>query len=176
MTDSECYKTALEFAKAKHKGQKRIGGDDYITHPIAVSEIVKNQGFDENYQIAALFHDLLEDTDATEEEILKYANQEILEAVNLLTKKKGYDMSEYISAIKHNPIAFAVKAADRLHNLQCAIITDEEFKRKYILETAHWYLDFSPEIRKAVKRLAESLKTPMAELSFLYEPIESWKQ
>ena len=85
-------------------------------------------------------------------------------------------MSEYISAIKRNPIAFAVKAADRLHNLECAIITDEEFKRKYILETVDWYLDFSPEIRKAVKRLAASLKTPMAELSFLYEPIESWKQ
>ena len=167
---------ALEFAKAKHKGQKRIGGDDYITHPITVSEIVKNQGFDENYQITALFHDLLEDTDTTEEEILKYGNQEILESVKLLTKKKGYDMAEYIAAIKQNPIAFAVKAADRLHNLNCAMVTDEEFKRKYILETVDWYLDFSPEIRKAVKRLAQSLKTQMAELSFLYEPIESWKQ
>ena len=176
MDGSEMLQSALEFAKAKHKGQKRIGGDDYITHPIAVSEIVKSQGFGENYQIAALFHDLLADTDASEEEMLKYGNQEILEAVKLLTKKKGYDMAEYINAIKQNPIAFAVKAADRLHNLQCAIITDEEFKRKYIIETAHWYLDFSPEIRKAVKRLAESLKTPMAELSFLYEPIESWKQ
>ena len=174
MTDS--LRHALEFAKEKHKGQKRIGGDDYITHPIAVSEIVKNQGFDEIYQIAALFHDLLEDTDATEEEILKYGNSKILEAVNLLTKKKGYDMAEYINAIKQNPIAFAVKAADRLHNLQCAVITDEEFKRKYILETVDWYLDFSPEIRKTVKRLAESLETPMEELSFLYEPIESWKQ
>ena len=173
---TESYKLALEFAKAKHKGQKRIGGDDYITHPIAVSEIVKNQGFDENYQITALFHDLLEDTDATEEEILRYGNREILEAVKLLTKKKGYDMSEYIEAIKQNPIAFEVKAADRLHNLQCAIITDEEFKRKYILETVDWYMDFSLDIRKAVKRLAESLETPMAELSFLYEPIESWKQ
>ena len=176
MTDSESLQLALEFAKAKHKGQKRIGGDDYITHPIAVSEIVKNQGFDENYQITAFFHDLLEDTDATEEEILKYGNQKILEAVILLTKKKGYDMAEYVSSIKQNPIAFAVKAADRLHNLQCAIVTDEEFKRKYILETVDWYLDFSIDIRKAVKRLAESLKTPMAELSFLYEPIESWKQ
>ena len=173
---TESYRLALEFAKAKHKGQKRIGGDDYITHPIAVSQIVKNQGFDEIYQITALFHDLLEDTDATEEEILKYGNQKILEAVILLTKKKGYDMAEYVGSIKQNPIAFAVKAADRLHNLQCAVITDEEFKRKYILETAHWYLDFSPEIRKTVKRLAESLETPMAELSFLYEPIESWKQ
>ena len=176
MDDSESLQLALEFAKAKHKGQKRIGGDDYITHPIAVCEIVKSQGLDKNYQITALFHDLLEDTDSTEEEILKYGSPEILDAVKLLTKKKGYDMSEYISAIKCNPIAFAVKAADRLHNLQCAIITSEEFKRKYILETVDWYLDFSPEIRVSVKRLAESLKTPMAELSFLYEPIESWKQ
>ena len=176
MTDSESLQCALRFAKEKHQGQKRIGGDDYITHPIAVSEIVKSQGFDEAYQITALFHDLLEDTNATEEEILKYGNHEILEAVTLLTKKKGYEMAEYISAIKRNPIAYAVKAADRLHNLQCAIITDEEFKRKYILETVDWYLDFSPEIRKAVKRLAESLQTPMVELSFLYEPIESWKQ
>ena len=176
MNDSESFQLALEFAKEKHKGQKRIGGDDYITHPIAVSEIVKSQGFDENYQIAALFHDLLEDTDTTEEEILKFGNQEILEAVNLLTKKKGYDMAEYISAIENNPIAYAVKAADRLHNLKCAIITEEEFKRKYILETVDWYMDFSPEIRMAVKRLAESLKTPMAEFSFFYEPIESWKQ
>ena len=168
MDDS--LRLALEFAKAKHKGQKRIGGDDYITHPIAVCEIVKNQGFDENHQIAALFHDLLEDTDATQEEILKFGSPEILEAVNLLTKKKGYDMSEYISEIKRNQIAFAVKAADRLHNLQCAIVTDEEFKRKYILETVDWYLDFSPEIRKAVKRLAQSLENPMAELDLTTNP------
>ena len=174
MTDS--LRLALEFAKAKHKGQKRIGGADYITHPIAVSEIVNGQGFDENYQITALFHDLLEDTDTTEEEILKYGNQKILEAVKLLTKKKGYDMAEYVSAIKQNPIAFAVKAADRLHNLQCAIVTDEEFKRKYILETLDWYMDFSIDIRKAVKRLAASLESPMAELPFIYEPKKSWKQ
>ena len=176
MDDSGMLQRALAFAKAKHNGQKRIGGDDYITHPIAVCEIVKRQGLGESYQITALFHDLLEDTDATEAEILKYGSPEILEAVKRLTKKKGYKMEEYICAIKQNPIAFAVKAADRLHNLQCAVITDEEFKRKYILETVDWYLDFSPEIRKAVKRLAESLETPMAELSFLYEPIESWKQ
>ena len=176
MTAREKLELALEYATQKHKGQKRIGGDDYITHPIAVCDIVKSEGRDENYQIAALFHDLLEDTDATDEEILKYGNAEILEAVKLLTKEKGYDMAEYIGAIKNNPIAFAVKAADRLHNLQCAIITDEDFKRKYILETVDWYMDFSADIRKAVKELAQSLNTPMAELSFLYEPVETWKQ
>ncbi len=176
MDDCGKVQLALEFAKKKHMGQIRIGGEDYITHPMAVCKIVKDQGFDENYQIAALFHDLLEDTDATDEDILKFGNEEVLDAVKLLTKEKGYVMSEYIAAIKENPIAFAVKAADRLHNLQCAIITDEEFKRKYILETVDWYMDFSSEIKVAVKRLAECLKTPMAELSFLYEPIESWKQ
>ena len=175
MDEGEKMQLALDFAKAKHEGQKRIGGDDYITHPIAVAEFVKEKGYNESYQIAALFHDLLEDTDATEDEIIKYGSPEILEAVKLLTKEKGYDMSEYIRSIKKNPIAFAIKAADRLHNLLCATVANDEFKRKYILETVDWYMDFSPEIRIALKRLAETLSRPMAEASFLYEPIETWK-
>ena len=166
MNNSKSLELALWFAKAKHEGQKRIGGEDYITHPVAVCEIVRSQGFDESYQITALFHDLLEDTDATEEEILKYGGPQVLESVKLLTKKNGYDMSKYISGIKQNPMAFAVKAADRLHNLQCAIVAKEEFKRKYIIETLDWYMDFSFEIQKAVKRLAESLDAPMTELIY----------
>ena len=168
-------KRAIEFATQKHKGQKRIGGNDYISHPIAVWEMVKKQGYDEDYQITALFHDLLEDTDATENEILEYGSRNVLNAVKLLTKEKGYDMSTYINGIKNNPIAFVVKSADRLHNLNSALATSVEFKRKYILETVDWYLDFSKEIKIAVKTLAESLDTPFLELSFLYSPIESWK-
>ena len=175
MTDEERYDNALRFAAEKHKGQFRIGGDEYITHPMAVAEIVKRQGYGIDVQIAALFHDLLEDTDAKESEILFYGNAEILKAVKLLTKQKGYDMAEYVAGIRQNEMAFAVKAADRLHNLRCALVTDTEFKRKYIFETVDWYLNFSPEIPKAVKKLAESLDTPLAELPFLYEPIETWK-
>ena len=174
MTDEERYDNALRFAAEKHKGQFRIGGDEYITHPMAVAEIVREKGKNIDCQIAALFHDLLEDTDATESEIFKFGNEEILKAVKLLTKQKGYDMAEYVAGIRQNEMAFAVKAADRLHNLRCALVTDTEFKRKYIFETVDWYLDFSPEIPKAVKKLAESLDTPLAELPFLYEPIETW--
>ena len=175
MTDEERYDNALRFAAEKHKGQFRIGGDEYITHPMAVAEIVKRQGYGIDVQITALFHDLLEDTNAKESEILFYGNAEILKAVKLLTKQKGYDMAEYVAGIRQNETAFAVKAADRLHNLRCALVTDTEFKRKYIFETVDWYLDFSPEIPKAVKALAQSLDTPLAELPFLYEPIETWK-
>ena len=159
MQYSDRVQRALRFADEKHHGQKRIGGDDYITHPVAVCEIVKDSGYGEDYQITALFHDLLEDTDATEEEILQLGSEEILTAVKLLTKQKGYDMAEYIGAIKANKLAFAVKAADRLHNLQCALVTDVAFKRKYISETNEWYLDFSPEIKNAVAKLEESIDT-----------------
>lgn len=159
MVDSERVRLALEFATDKHKGQKRIGGDDYITHPVAVYEMVKKQGYGEDYQITALFHDLLEDTDATESEILGYGNQNVLTAVKLLTKGKGYDMKSYIENIKNNPIAFAVKTADRLHNLQSAVVADEKFRKRYVSETLEWYLDFSIDIKEAVKKLAESLTT-----------------
>lgn len=175
MTEEKRYERALLFAKEKHKGQFRIGGDEYITHPVAVAEIVRQQGYGIDVQITALFHDLLEDTDAKESEIITYGNEEILKAVNALTKQKGYNMAEYIAGIRQNETAFVVKAADRLHNLRCALVANTEFKRKYIFETVDWYLDFSPEIPKAVKALAESLDTPLAELSFLYEPIETWK-
>ncbi len=175
MTDSELLERALTFAAKKHKGQLRIGGDEYITHPIALCEIIKQKGFGLDYQIAALFHDLLEDTDATENEILEYGNEEILKAVKLLTKKKPYSMADYMGAVRSNEMACAIKEADRLHNLRCALVADDKFKRKYILETVDWYLGLSLDIRIAVKELAESLETPLAEHSFLYEPINTWK-
>ncbi len=175
MTDEERYDNALRFAAEKHKGQFRIGGAEYITHPMAVAEIVRQNGYGIDVQIAALFHDLLEDTDATENEILALSSENVLEAVKLLTKQKGYVMESYISAIRKNEMAFSVKGADRLHNLRCAFACDEDFKRRYILETVDWYLDFSPEIPKAVKKLAQSLDKPIADLPFLYEPVETWK-
>ena len=108
MSDSKKVLHALDFASQKHQGQKRIGGKDYITHPVAVWEMVKEQGLGEDYQLTALFHDLLEDTNATENEVLSFSNQKVLDAVKLLTKENGYDMKSYIDGIKSNDIAFAV--------------------------------------------------------------------
>lgn len=169
------YDEALAFATKKHDGQFRKGGEPYIVHPITVCEYVKEWGYGIDFQLAALFHDLLEDTDATDEEILAHSNEKVLHSVKLLTKEKGYDMAEYMAAIKNDPIAKVVKTADRLHNLRSAFVTDEEFKRKYVLETVDWFLDMGDEIKIAVKELAQSMEKPITELSFLYTPIDDWK-
>ena len=166
------FEKALAFATKKHAGQFRVGGAPYITHPIAVAETLKNKQLPLEYQIAGLFHDLLEDTDATEEEILELGGKEVLDAVKLLTKTPGYKMDEYISKIKENPIAKEVKIADRLHNLSCAHLCNEKFKRRYILESIDYYMDLSSEVGTAIKKLSSELKTPLYMDSLVYDPIK----
>ena len=129
----EIYQKALEYAKKKHEGQFRIGGAPFIVHPIAVAEILRQDGKQVEYRVAAVFHDLLEDTDASEQEIV------------------------YIAGIKTNSMAYAVKGADRLHNLQSAFCANEKFRKKYIRETLDWYMKFRPEIPEVVAELIESL-------------------
>lgn len=175
MKDLLRYEKALAFATKKHDGQFRIGGLPYITHPVAVAKIVEEKGGDDDAIITALFHDLLEDTDAAEEEILALGNEKILHSVKLLTKPKNYVMKDYVDGIRKDKTAFLVKGADRLHNLRCAVCADAEFKRRYIYETIDWYLDFMPEIPSAVKDLAKTLDVPLKDLPFLYEPIDAWK-
>ena len=159
---AKALKRALKLATRKHKGQFRVGGLPYVTHPVAVAEIVAEWGYGLPYQLAALFHDLLEDTNATEAEIRALGGKVVLDAVKRLTKQEGYVMADYVAAIRESDIARVVKAADRLHNLRCATVTSEAFKQRYVKETLDWYMDFAPEILPAVKSLAESMETPVA--------------
>lgn len=154
----------IEFMKQKHEGQKRKQGTPYYTHPLAVSNMLKENGFNEEYQIAGLFHDLLEDTDCTENEILELSNNNVLEAVKLLTKTKGYIMSEYVEKISQNSIAKMVKLADRIHNLSEAKSASKEFQIKYIKETEEWYINlakntiFEEELNQKLYFIKENVK------------------
>ena len=107
----------IEYIKEKHKGQTRKQGTPYYMHPLEVSNILHKKGFSIEYQIAGLFHDLLEDTNATYEELVEISNKEIANSVKLVTKEKDYVMSEYIDRIMKNDMARMVKLADRVHNL-----------------------------------------------------------
>lgn len=137
------FEISLEFIKQKHAGQKRKQGTPYYTHPLAVANLLKEKGFPIEYQIAGLFHDLLEDTDATLQEIIELSNEKVAEAVRLVTKTDGYIMSEYIENIKENEMAKMVKLADRIHNLSESPNASREFQDKYIKETKEWFIDLA---------------------------------
>lgn len=154
-------KKCIEYMKEKHGDQKRKQGTPYYTHPMAVSRMLEDKGFGEDYFVAGLFHDLLEDTDSTYEEIVSYSNQEVALAVKLVTKEKGYDMKDYIERIKNNDIARMVKIADRIHNLSEAIYGSLAFKQKYIKETEAYFIDLAKDtvFEKELNDVLESIKS-----------------
>lgn len=155
----------IDFIKERHGSQTRKQGTPYYLHPVAVSACLAKKGFTRDYLIAGLFHDLLEDTNTTYDEILNITTPEIAEAVRLVTKEEGYNMPEYIERIKNNDIARMVKLADRWHNLIEAFVASPKFQKKYIKETEEWYLDlakgtiFEEDINKALEELKNHYNT-----------------
>ncbi|MEG0075359.1 MAG: HD domain-containing protein [Eubacterium sp.] len=135
-------KIAVNFATQKHRGQKRWGGEPFISHPIAVADYLYKRGYGEETLLAALFHDLLEDTDTTENEILERSNALVLKTVILLTKPLKYDMKIYLEAINHVEMAKTVKCADRIHNLRTTRKGSRAFQKKYYDESVVWYKPF----------------------------------
>ena len=140
MENSVLFSGAVCFAADKHKTQVRRDGSPYILHPIKVAEIVRQAGYDIKYQIAALLHDTLEDTDATEEEI-RFFGDDVYEAVSLLTRPDDICEEEYINKILDNRIATVVKAADKMHNMyEAGLCEDKQWAIGYIKKSQKYYL------------------------------------
>lgn len=154
---NDLFDKCLQFATKKHLGQFRVGGAPYITHPVAVCQMLKDKGYPLNYQITALFHDLLEDTDCTEQEILALGGAEVLCAVKLLTKTKGADYGEYMQGVLSNEMAKTVKTYDRIHNLRSAVVADNGFKIRYVEQTKKYYTDFIPEVIEEANKLQKTV-------------------
>ena len=139
---------AIVFAAEKHAGQVRKDGTAYIYHPIHVAGMLKDSGYGEDYQIAAVLHDVLEDADATEEDVSHYG-EAVLKTVKLVTRPDGMDEEEYVSRILTNPMAAAVKNADKIHNLHEAVLfgsdkremseKELQFARRYVEKSARYY-------------------------------------
>ena len=113
MLYTELTKKAMAFAYKAHEGQVDKGGVPYIFHPFHVAE----QMHTEAEVCVALLHDVIEDTDYTEEDIRKLGfDAEIVDAVVAITKLPGEDYMDYIRRLKQNALARAVKEADIVHN------------------------------------------------------------
>ena len=112
-----------------HEGQVDKSGLPYILHPIHLAEQMQ----DETTTIAALLHDVVEDTEYTLEDLRKMGfSDTVVEAVTLLTYVEGTPYMEYVADIKENSVARAVKLADLQHNSDMTrldTITERDRKR-----------------------------------------------
>ena len=152
---------AVAYAAKKHATQTRNEGTSYIYHPLAVAMMIKNMGFGLKYQIAAVLHDTLEDTDATEEELRSLFGNEVTDTVVLLTRHHGEDEEKYVDRILQNHIAAVVKNADKINNLyESAFIgipgenrstEARKFAIKYLNKTKKFYYNrFSQALNDSI--------------------------
>lgn len=137
------------FAEMAHINQKRKAGDPYITHPLAVASIVCDElKLGVNPIIAALLHDVVEDTNHTIEEIKAGFGSDIAFLVDVLTKKKRdkYETSKQVdnfqqmlNSIHYDIRALLIKLADRLHNMRTLKSMKPEKQIKIAGETDYFY-------------------------------------
>ncbi|VKU01942.1 metal dependent phosphohydrolase, HD region [Streptococcus pneumoniae] len=124
---------ALAIAKKAHAGQVDKAGVDYIQHPLYVASQVNT----EQEKAVALLHDVIEDSDITAADLFASGlSNEVVTAVQILTKKKGQSYQEYLGKVKSNNLARVVKLADLKHNsdlsrLKSVTNTDYERVKKY---------------------------------------------
>ena len=128
-TDMTMVDRAVEYAREKHKDQKRKDGSPYIIHPLAVAEIVAEMGLDLDAVLGAILHDCIEDTDASHDEIAKLFGKttaELVEGVTKLTRAnfssteqaQMENLRKMFMAMSKDIRVVLIKIADRLHNMR----------------------------------------------------------
>jgi len=159
------------FANEGHKNQKRKSGEPYITHPLQVAIYLSEINLDIETIIAALLHDLIEDTDITYEDIMSKFGKEIADIVDGVTKldKIKYNTTEEAKAdaIRKMVIAMSkdirvliLKLADRLHNIKTIEFHNEWKQEKIASETLYVYAPLAHRLG------LQSIKHDLEDISF----------
>ena len=169
----EEIKKAYLFANEKHKGQKRISGENYIIHPLNVAYILGDIHADSKTIEAALLHDTIEDCDVTKEELEEKFGQEVAKLVESITKINKLNFSGDTDAMIANQRKILVgltedvrviilKLADRLHNMRTLWALSEKRQKANAKET----LDIFTPI--AHRLGINSIKSELEDLSLRY--------
>lgn len=141
---------AYFYAEQAHDGQKRSSGEPYVTHPLAVATILANLHLDHQALIAALLHDVIEDTGISKEAVARQfgdAVAELVDGVSKLTQIKFESKAEaqaenfrkMVLAMAEDIRVIIVKLADRLHNMRTLGVLRADKKRRIARETLDIY-------------------------------------
>ena len=178
----EIIDKAYNFAKQAHKGVRRLSGEPYIMHPIAVAQIAcESIGLGSTSICAALLHDVVEDTDYTVEDISNLFGPKIAEIVDGLTKISGGIFGDKASAqaesfkkllltMSNDIRVILIKISDRLHNMRTLGSQLPGKQYKIAGETLYIYAPLAN--RLGLNRVKEELE----DLSFRYEHPEDYQQ
>ena len=162
-------RAAFELAARAHAGQKRKDGSPYVTHAVAAAEIIVEMGMDEDSIVAALLHDVIEDTSVTHEEIQKQFGPsvaDIVEGVTKLTRvnytsreeEQMENMRKMLMAMSKDIRVILIKLADRLHNMRTMDYQSPEKQRLKSLETMQIYAPIAHRLgMQAIKWELEDL-------------------
>ena len=148
--DLERVRAAYDTAKAAHAGQKRKDGSPYLTHCVAVADIVVDFGLDADSVVSALLHDVIEDTPLTHEDVSRQfgtAVADIVEGVSKLTRvqytsvedEQMENLRKMLMAMAKDIRVILIKIADRLHNMRTMDYQSAEKQRSKSLETMEIY-------------------------------------
>ena len=144
-------RAAYEYAAAHHAGQNRKDGSPFITHPLAVAQIVAEElHLDTESIVAALLHDTIEDTDATHEEISKLFSPtvaDLVEGVSKLTRvhytskeeEQMENLRKMLMAMAKDIRVILIKISDRLHNMRTMEYQTPEKQKQKSFETMEIY-------------------------------------
>jgi len=143
-------RAAFDLAVSAHEGQRRRDGSPYVTHTICAAEIIVETGLDEDSVVAALLHDVIEDTAVSHDEIAKQFGQsvaDIVEGVTKLTRvnftnredEQMENMRKMLMAMSKDIRVILIKIADRLHNMRTMDYQTPEKQRLKSLETMQIY-------------------------------------
>ena len=141
---------AYEVAKTAHSGQKRKDGSPYVTHCVAAADIAADMGLDEDSIVAALLHDVIEDTNLQHEDIARQFGTsvaDIVEGVSKLTRvqytskedEQMENLRKMLMAMAKDIRVILIKIADRLHNMRTMAYQSPEKQRSKSLETMEIY-------------------------------------
>ena len=171
---------AFNFARQAHKGVKRLSGEPYILHPIAVAQIAcEEMGLGSTSISAALLHDVVEDTDYTIEDIENIFGPKIAQIVDGLTKISGGIFGEHASAQAENfkkllltmsddIRVILIKICDRLHNMRTLASQPANKQYKIAGETLYIYAPLANRLG------LYKIKTELENLSFKFEHPEEY--
>jgi GTP diphosphokinase / guanosine-3',5'-bis(diphosphate) 3'-diphosphatase len=141
---------AYEFAEKSHEGQYRRSGDPYITHPLAVANILIDMHMDHESLMAALLHDVLEDCGVGKEQLAGMFGHEVAELVDGVSKiaqikfeskaeQQAENLRKMMLAMTRDIRVILVKLADRLHNMRTLHVMPPEKRKRIALETLEIY-------------------------------------